>query len=447
MSGKDMDFYEGQVTKVEKLVGEIEEAKCHMSFTGDFGSTLVFPLKEKSQRKRTAKEIVQYIYPRVMFFPSQDVWPWSMDSNLPGLADEMSFSDIEIAVSTTETYKELHKNMENAVKRLSKNRKFINPRHDLNIDTLTYKIEVDNNEASKLGITNQQIGRAVEVFFSGNSRLDFQKDGITYNIALETNSKPWSLSEIYITNQAGNKISLSAIAKMKQLSEPKELYHYNQMKAAKLSVDISSRDDLSVALDDVMKVLDDVIPQSYKKTPIARTKAIKSSSNTMSVLFMMALVFIFAILSLQFNNFKDPLIILITVPLACSGALLTIWLAKISLNIYTQVGLITLIGLITKHGILIVEFTDQLIKNGEPVIEAVKKATSIRLRPILITTGAMVFGSIPLVLSRDSGFESREAIGYTIIGGLCFGTLFTLIVLPTLCYIVKEKYNDLGKVS
>lgn len=439
MPGKDINFYEGQVSKVEGIVGKIGEAKCNMSFTGDFGSTFVLPLIEKSKRSRSANDLVHYMYPKVMFFPSQDVWPWSWDSNLPGLADEMAFSDIEISISTIDDYKELYKNLEKVKAELSKNPEFVNPRHDLDINNLTYKIDVDNNIVSKLGLTNQQIARAIEVFFSGNSRLTFQKDGITYDITLDGTQHPWDLSEIYITNPAGKKISLSAVAKMRQVAEPKELFHFNQMKAAKLGVNLAKGADMSVVLDHIMEVLDDVLPKTYIKTPTAAAKSIKSSANTMTLLFAMALVFIFAILSLQFNNFRDPLIILITVPLACSGALFTIWIAGVSLNIYTQVGLITLVGLITKHGILIIEFTNQLIEKGVGLIEAVNQATTTRLRPILITTGAMVFGSLPLVMSRDSGFEARESIGYVLIGGLMFGTVFTLIVLPTLCCAFKKK--------
>ena len=162
---------------------------------------------------------------------------------------------------------------------------------------------------------------------------------------------------------------------------------------------------------------------------------------TMILLFSLALVFIYAILSMQFENFMDPLIILLTVPLAISGALFTVWLFNQSLNIYTQVGLITLIGLITKHGILIVEFTNQLQKSGVPLSNAIETASKLRLRPILMTTGAMIFGAIPLVLSQDAGSEARHAIGWTLLGGLSFGTFFTLFVLPSLCYSIKSRYK------
>ena len=440
MSGnKDLSFCENQIMKVEKLIGNIPETSGALAFIGSWGGYYVLPLVDKSKRSRAASNIVKEIYPKAMMFPSQEIYPWSWDSNLPGLSDDMSNSGVEISVSTTESYQELYKNLEKVKTELAKDGTFINPIHNLNINNLTYKIDVDNNAAAKLGISNGQIARTIEVFFSNNKYLTFQKDGIEYAVTLKGCQYPWDLSELYITNSLGKRISLSAIAKMKKTAEPSTLRHYNQMRSATISMDLSDGVEVSYGLAKTMKVLDEVLPKSYKKIPIGATKNIESSSNTMLLLFVMALVFIFAILSLQFNNFMDPILILVTVPLACSGALFTIWMFGISLNIYTQVGLITLIGLITKHGILIVEFINQLMEKGMDIFEATKEATSLRLRPILITTGAMVFGSLPLVLSHDSGYEARQSIGYVLIGGLMFGTVFTLFILPTLCCIFKKK--------
>jgi multidrug efflux pump len=161
---------------------------------------------------------------------------------------------------------------------------------------------------------------------------------------------------------------------------------------------------------------------------------------------LLSIAFIYAILSIQFENFIDPFIILFTVPLASFGALLCTYIFGQSLNIYTQVGLITLIGLISKHGILIVEFANQLRQKGTGLANAIQTAAVLRLRPVLMTTGAMVCGAIPLVLSHDAGSEARRAIGTVLIGGLCWGTLFTLFVLPAVYYIIKLKSQPL-KVS
>ena len=209
------------------------------------------------------------------------------------------------------------------------------------------------------------------------------------------------------------------------------------MRSVIISADLSSSEKIENTMPKFFQALDKNLPSTYKKNWTGVAKAYFESKMTMALLFFLALVFIFAILSVQFDNFIDPLIILLTVPLACSGALFFVWIFGQSINIYTQVGLITLIGLITKHGILIVEFANQLRAQKMPLLDAVIEASSLRLRPILMTTGAMLFGAIPLVLSHDAGFEARRAIGTVLIGGIGFGTVFTLFVLPTVYWMVK----------
>jgi multidrug efflux pump len=209
------------------------------------------------------------------------------------------------------------------------------------------------------------------------------------------------------------------------------------MRSTTLHVQLHKKDSMANSINQVWHIAKDQLPQHYKLTWTGAAKTFFESSNAMLFLLFLSLAFIYAILSTQFQNFIDPLIILFTVPLACSGALLCTYLFGQSLNIYTQVGLITLIGLISKHGILMVEFANKLHQEGNSFADSIQKAAILRLRPILMTTGAMVFGAIPLVLSHDAGSESRHAIGTVLIGGLCLGTLFTLFVLPAVYNMIK----------
>lgn len=211
------------------------------------------------------------------------------------------------------------------------------------------------------------------------------------------------------------------------------------MRSAYFGFGVAEGEKFEKVLNVGMKILDKTLPSSYKKTVQGIAEQTEKSQNTMLLFFGLAIVFIFSILSFQFNNFRDPLIILLTVPLACSGALFGIWLVNISLNIYTSVGLVTLIGLITKHGIMIVEFANQLIEQGKSVTDAIQTAAVLRLRPILITTGAMFFGSIPLIISQDYGCESRQSIGVILTCGLFFGTIFVLTIFPVICSKLKSK--------
>ncbi len=439
--GQDIDTMENKLKEVEKIVGSIPEAQENLIFIGSWGGNICLPLKPKSERKRSADEIVNSIRPQMAAFPSIDVWPWSWDSGLPGMDNALNGGQVDLVISTVDSYQDLFKEVENVKKILEDQKIFKSAHHDLKLNFLGMFIDLDTNGIAKLNLSPKQIGKMIEIFFSGDHSLAFQKDGILYPITLEGPSYPWTLDELYVTNASGKRISLGSIATVRLKAQPKELFHYNQMRSTKLSADLSSTDKIEPAMEKLLGVVDKSVPSHYKKSWTGVAKVYQESSMTMILLFSLALVFIYAILSMQFENFMDPLIILLTVPLAISGALFTVWLFNQSLNIYTQVGLITLIGLITKHGILIVEFTNQLQKSGVPLSNAIETASKLRLRPILMTTGAMIFGAIPLVLSQDAGSEARHAIGWTLLGGLSFGTFFTLFVLPSLCYSIKSRYK------
>ncbi len=212
------------------------------------------------------------------------------------------------------------------------------------------------------------------------------------------------------------------------------LNHVQQLRSTTFYVELNKQDTLAKAIPKLWQLAKAELPTHYRLNWTGAAKAFQESSHYLVFLLLLSLLFIYAILAIQFQSFIDPLIILFTVPLACSGALIGTYLCGQSLNIYSQVGLITLIGLISKHGILIVDFANQLRTQGTSLIEAIQTAALLRLRPILMTTGAMIFGAIPLILSQDAGAESRHAIGIILIWGLSLGTFFTLFVLPVVYY-------------
>ncbi|WP_032112492.1 efflux RND transporter permease subunit [Candidatus Paracaedibacter symbiosus] len=436
--GKNITAMEQKLIPIETMIKSTPEAAGYLSFMGDWGGSVVLHLKPKAERHRSAAEIVDSFRREASATPSTDVWPWSWDSGLPGLDNDFGGGELAIVVSTTDTYRDLFKNVETARKKIEDTKLFDSVRHDLKLDFLSYTIDLDTNALSKLNLTQQQIAKTIEVFFSGDQSLTFSKDGILYPVSLEGSSNPWTLNELYVTNPSSQRISLGSVATMLPDTQPKELKHFNQMRSTTLNVDLPVGIKIESAMPKLLKSLTENLPQSYKKSWIGAAKMYNESTSTMTILFLLAVVFIFAILAIQFENFVDPLVVLLTVPLACSGALGVVWAVEQSMNIYVQVGLITLVGLITKHGILIVEFTNQLRTQGIPLIDAVRQAAKLRLRPILMTSGAMIFGIIPLVLSNDAGSESRRAIGAVLLGGLSLGTLFTLFLLPTLCYVIKS---------
>jgi multidrug efflux pump len=437
VAGKDIKFIASKVDDVEGIFKTIQEGRSIISFVGSWGAQVLLPLKPLNERNRSSEEILNFLRSQANNLPSIDVHPWSFDSGIPGVDTGEDSDKISLIVSTTDNYKDFFYNIEQAKKALELSRYFQFPTHDLNLDKLNYKIDLDKNEIAGLGLNFSQIAKMIEIFFSGDDSINFVRDGILYPISVKGDKSPWGLDEIYITNSDKKRIALSTFAKMVNYASPNELFHYNQMRATKISA--SSDFNISDATNNFLKIVKDSIPSGYKITLSGSSSKNQDSQNNLIYLFGLSIIFIFGILSFQFENFSDPLIILFTVPLACLGALFLVWILGGSINIYTQIGLITLVGLITKHGILIVEFANSMAKT-KPMIDSVLEAASLRLRPILMTTGAMMFGAIPLLLSSDAGYEARREIAAVLIGGLSFGTILTLFILPTIYVLVKNVF-------
>ncbi len=438
LSGDNLDSMEVSIKKIEESLNTIPEAKNKLTFAGSWGFMMVLPLKPHHHRSRSAEQIVTSLKPKMEQLPSMDANVWSWDSGLPGLDDTRSGSELELVISTAENFPLLFEATEKLKAALDLSKKFDSTRYDLRLDSMGYSIEIDKNALAQLGLSPSQVAKTVEVFFSGDKSMSFQKDGVVYELTLQGTSKPWTLDELYLNTSSGKRVSLGSIAKMKRQAQPASLEHVNQMRSTTLHAQLPAHQSFKKGMDNLLRIAKETLPPQYKLSWTGAAKAYTESSHTMMLLFALSLLFIYAILAAQFEHFVYPFIILFTVPLACFGALLFTYLFGQSLNIYTQVGLVTLIGLISKHGILIVEFANQLQKEGLPLIDAIKKACSLRLRPILMTTAAMVFGAIPLVLSHDAGSESRHAIGTVLIGGLCVGTFFTLFVLPSIYYFISK---------
>ncbi len=441
LSGDNLDTLEANTKLMQQSIGKVPEAKNTLTFLGNWGSSIVMPLKPHQQRHRSAEQIVNSLKPKTEQLPSVDASVWSWDSGLPGVDDARNNSELELVISTTENFRQLFDATERLKKVLDQSKEFASTRYDLRLDSMGYSVNIDKNALAQLRLTPAQLAKTIEVFFSSDKSMSFQKDGVSYNLTLQGTSKPWTLDELYLTTPSGKRVSLGSVAQMKRRAQPTALEHVNQMRSTTLYAQLSEQKSFKKGMNKLLELTKANLPHQYKLSWAGAAKAYNESSHTMVLLFALAILFIYAILAAQFENFVYPLIILFTVPLACFGALLFAYLFGQSLNIFTQVGLVTLIGLISKHGILIVEFANQLQKEGFALADAIKKSCSLRLRPILMTTGAMVFGAIPLVLSHDAGAEARRALGTVLIGGLCIGTLFTLLVLPGVYFMISRIIN------
>lgn len=442
VAGEDVNLLDQKAADIEKIVNELPESDNKLTFVSDWGASLILPLKPHAERKRSANELIEILRPAFSHYPSVDPHVWSWDSGLPGIDNAGSGSELTLVISTNESYRQLFDQVEKLKAALDASKLFESSYFELRLDSMGYNIDLDMNRLAKLGLSPAQVAKTIEVFFSGDKSQSFEKDGVVYNLTIKGNTSPWTLDGLYLTTPRGKRVSLGALTKLTAKAQPAALEHYQQMRSTTLHVLPIKGQSLSKAVDEVWRTAKEELPEQYKLSWSGAAKALNESSNVMIFLLILSLAFIYAILAVQFENFIDPLIILFTVPLACSGALASAYFFGQSLNIYTEVGLITLIGLISKHGILIVEFANQLHGEGILLKEAIQQAAVLRLRPILMTTGAMVFGAIPLILSHDAGAESRHAIAAVLIGGLCMGTMFTLFILPAVyCHIKSLRRN------
>jgi multidrug efflux pump len=244
-------------------------------------------------------------------------------------------------------------------------------------------------------------------------------------------STPSDISDSYVRARDGSMVQLSNLVDVREGVAPQSLNHFNRLRAVKVTATLApgyALDEALVAMDRAAKA---VLPATAQTDVDGQSREFRKSGKEIYFTFVLALLFIYLVLSAQFESFVHPFVIMLSVPLSMTGALFVLWLTGGTLNIYSQVGLVTLVGLITKHGILIVEFSNQLRAKGEALMDAVVDAATLRLRPILMTTGAMVLGALPLALAHGAGAESRTQIGWVIVGGMSFGTLLTLFVVPT----------------
>ena len=242
---------------------------------------------------------------------------------------------------------------------------------------------------------------------------------------------PDDIEKLFVRTRADTMVPLSSLVKVRESVAARELNHFNQRRSVTITANLAPNYALGEALAFMDTTAAKILEPGFATELNGVSREFRASSGALGLVFVLALVFIFLVLAAQFESFVDPFIILLAVPLSMVGALAALQLAGGTLNVYSQIGLVTLIGLITKHGILIVEFSNQLRQQGREVRDAVMEAAALRLRPILMTTGAMVLGALPLALARGAGAESRQQIGWVIVGGMSVGTLLTIFVVPT----------------
>jgi multidrug efflux pump len=311
------------------------------------------------------------------------------------------------------------------------------------------QVDLDRTRIADRDVSVLTVGRTLETLLGGRKVTKFIQNGEQYDVIVQVQQEdrrtPGDLNDIYVRGRNGAMVQLTSIVSTREGVAPKELNRFNQFRSATITANLAPGYALGEGLEAMEKAAAKILPPSARYDYAGVSREFKDSGASLVFIFLLALAFIFLVLSAQFESFIDPLIIMFTVPLSITGALAALYLTGISLNIYSQIGLVTLIGLITKHGILIVQFANQLQDEGKALADAVVEAAALRLRPILMTTGAMVCGAVPLALASGAGAMGLRSVGWVIVGGMTFGTLLTLFVVPTAYSLLARDRSKAGK--
>ncbi len=298
------------------------------------------------------------------------------------------------------------------------------------------KIDIDRNRAQSLGVSVMDIAQTLQLYFAEQRLGFFIKNGKQYQVIgiaeKENRNEPSDLKSIFVRTKNGDMVQLDNLITMSEQSNPPQLYRFNRYVSATISASTAPGVSLGQGIDAMRGIATEVLDDNYATDLSGPSKEFAESSSTLLFAFMLALVLVYLILAAQFESFVDPLIIMFTVPLALAGALLALWYTDSTLNIFSQIGIIVLVGIVTKNGILIVEFANQRKEKGLNVLDAVKEASISRLRPILMTSFATVLGALPIALALGAASISRVSMGIAVIGGLLFSLVLTLFVIPAL---------------
>lgn len=432
--GSTIDFTTRYVEPFERLIADIPEVAHSFVIVGSRAVTELISfsqLKSWEDRSRTQMEIVEEMQPGLARITGVRA-----SANNPGSFGQSARNKpIEFVLQTPESYEKLDEYVQLLLAEAETFPGLMNLDTDLRLDKPQLEVDVDRERVTATGAGVLTVGRTLETLLGGRQVTRFNLDGEQYDVivqvAADDRRTPGALDDIYVRGNDDTMIQLSNLVTVHETVAPKELNRFNQFRAATITANIAPGSSLGEGLAFLEQAVERVLPPTVRYDYAGQSREFKEAEASLLFVFVLALVFIYLVLAAQFESFADPLIILFTVPLSMAGALMALHLSGGTLNIYSQIGLVTLIGLISKHGILIVQFANRLQDEGRTLYEAVVEAAVLRLRPILMTTGAMVAGAVPLAIAAGAGAESRQEIGWVIVGGMTFGTLLTLFVVPT----------------
>jgi multidrug efflux pump len=427
--------------EVNKVFESFPETSATFQVTGPTFGFSGMVTKPWSQRKRTTEEMVGEFFAKGAKIPGVQVIGKTPDP-LPGGSD----FPVEFVIASTAEPRELLEFANKLVEAAFKSGIFMFADTDLKYDQPQTEIVFDRDKVASLGLNLQQVGADLGTMLGGNYVNRFSIQGRSYKVIPQVTRierlNADQLREFYVSGPGGKLVQLSTFATLKTTTEPRTLNRFQQLNSAKIQGAIPP----GITLDMALKVLEQeaakILPKGYSVDYAGAARQLRVEGNRLTATLALSFILIFLVLAAQFESFRDPLIILLgSVPLALSGSLLFSFLGFTTINIYSQVGLITLVGLVSKNGILIVEFANKLQETGLEKLQAVIEAAGTRLRPILMTTTATVMGHFPLVLASGPGAGARNSIGIMLVSGMIIGSVFTLFVVPAIYMLVARDHR------
>ncbi|THJ36009.1 efflux RND transporter permease subunit [Lampropedia aestuarii] len=425
------DSYARQAEELAKKYPEFDTVFANIGYPSVVNGNVMLRTVDWAERSRSVNDLSSEIGREVRDIPGV----YTILNTPPPLGMGMNSRPLQFVILTNESYEDLYAVVQEFMQEMATHPAIDGPDVDLRMNTPELRIQVDRERAADLGVSASTVARTLETMLGSRVVTRYKKGSEQYDVMVQVAAgdrmTPQSIEQIHLRSSSGAMVPLSAVVTLTETASPRELNHFGQRRSATLTARINPGHSLGEALDFMDEVAARVLPVGYATDLNGTSREYRSSQGALTLVFALALVFIYLVLAAQFESFVDPLVIMVSVPMSMAGALLALKWSGGTMNVYSQIGLITLVGLITKHGILIVEFANQMRQQGTERVQAVVEAARQRLRPILMTTGAMVLGAMPLALATGAGAESRVQIGWVIVGGMTIGTLLTIFVVPT----------------
>jgi multidrug efflux pump subunit AcrB len=430
----------------DSITAKVPESRLIFTRVGGFGSIsnntggINIFLKEPNERKATQQQIYDRLIKIYKKFPEARIIPIQEQTISTSLSSGSQLP-VQFVLQNLD-FSKLKQVLPKFLDEARKDSVFGNVDANLKFNKPEVNITIDRLKATDMGVNVIDVSNTLDYALSGRRYDYFLRNGKQYfvigQVERDERNKTADISSLYVRSNSGNLIQLDNLVKIVENSSPPTLYHFNRYKSATISASLAEGRTLGEGIAEMRKIANKLLDNTFQTSLLGPSRDFAESSSNTSFALLLALILIFLILAAQFESFRDPLIIMLTVPMAMAGAMLSLWVFGKTLNIFSEIGMIMLVGLVTKNGILIVEFANQKRKAGLAKAEAAFEAAAARLRPILMTSLATIFGALPIALALGAGAQSRVPLGIVVVWGLFFALVLTLFVIPSMYILMAD---------